>query len=317
MTEIPPTKPDEAGIDRAGLENLSEEERKVWLLLVEKHKASSIKPSDFSDLYDKKDIENDERYVSQREIEFRAQDNPALAEHRRRGELLEALLDEGIRSAKWMGTETTSITPSRYDDIHNGIDLILESIKREGFSHLALNIDMTSSPDVAGQKILDIKETIRNGELSSVKYFHSKRASIRGELGKIPKVIIGVDAKHLRDLCLARIEAHTFKGGLKHPANQADTTQKNLREKLSKSLEKIVKNIARAIIMREIEIQLIKFEEFARRNNKNEIADKYRSALETLERAKNSKNSWLNSELEERIKEDQVFRSIESGLKDF
>ena len=303
-------------LNEAGLESLSEEERKVWRLLVARYKKASIRPSDFSN-YDRESIRKDEEYVASIEEKFRLENNPEKAASLRRGELLEALIDEAIKKARWMGPDTTTINTSRYDDIRNGIDMILELIGREGFSHLALSIDMTSSSKQAAIKLGNIKNNILGGNLPDIKYFHSQRAGIKGGYEKIPKLIIGVDPDSIRDLCLTRLEIHTFHSGLKNPKNNSESLQRSLRDKKNASLEKFAKSIVRFIIIREMEMQLIKYEQFARKNNKIEVAEKYRSAYETLQRIKGPETESLDHDTEEQIEKDEVFQSIKLALKDF
>lgn len=316
----------EVQLNENGLENLSEEERKAWRLLIKRHRDSAIKPEDFSDLYDKEALKKDLDYVQNMEEIFKDKQNSETAGFERRGELLEALLAEGIKSGKWLGADTIPIIPSRYDDIWNKIDLILEMVGKEGFSHLALNIDITSSPKSAEDKLTAIRGKILLGELSQVKYFRSNRANIRGTLESIPKVIIGIDPKHIRELCLNRIEIHTFKNGLKRPENQASSIQKSLDDKLKESTIKFVKSIVRHIIIREIEVQLTAFADYADKmfgdvdvaivKKRKVLAEKYRSAYETLQRIK-GQEAKLDPDLEDEINNDKVFESIRTGLRNF
>ena len=55
-----------------------------------------------------------------------------------------------LKVNNWLGPEATAIKSSRYDDIKNGVDNIVEFHKEEDFSssHLALAIDETFSHDV-------------------------------------------------------------------------------------------------------------------------------------------------------------------------
>ena len=64
---------------------------------------------------------------------------------------------------------------------------------------MALAIDETFSHDV-DEKFKRIKEEIKRGELTQIKYFISERLNIRGELSKIPRVVIGIDAKQQKEI---------------------------------------------------------------------------------------------------------------------
>jgi len=167
-------------LNEAGLENLSEEERKTWHFLVPAYRRSAIDPETFTN-YDLEIIKEDLEAVVKMELKFKQDSNPVQAASERRGEILEALLNECINlpATKWLGQNTESIVASRYDDVFNGIDLITEIIQEEVFKHLALNIDITSSARHLEEELLKIKRQILATEpenkLTKVKYFTSKR----------------------------------------------------------------------------------------------------------------------------------------------
>jgi len=309
-----------------GLESLSEEERKAWHLLVPAHKISAIQPESFTG-YDQQAIKRDLEAVEKKEQIFSREGSGEQARTQRRAELLEAMLNEQIsaKATKWLGNDSESIVASRYDDIFNGVDLILEMVREEGFKHLALNIDVTSSPSHLYEKLSGIKEKIRSGTLSRVKYFRSKgtQPKFMGELSNLPKVVIGVDAKTIRELSMLRIDYHTARKGSKLEENGAEI-RKSLAKKAGEALRKMAKHRIQILIIKEIELQLHAFSEFARKHNQEEAASAYESALETIGQIKASKQSPNNPDLKiilsqedaEKNDNDEVYQALALALKD-
>lgn len=326
-----PKPPQKEALDENGLEKLSEEERKTWHLLVPAYRRSAINPETFTD-YDPEIIKEDLGAVAKMEAKFKKDSNPIQAASERRGEILEALLNEVISlpATKWLGQNTESIVASRYDDIFNGVDLVTEIVQEEGFKHLALNIDITSSSGHLEEELLKIKKQILTNEpedkLTKVKYFTSKRMRPKfiGGLSGIPKVLIGTDASAIRELSLLRIEHHTARKGAKLPQNSPEI-QKSLMQKANESLRKLAKHRLQFLIIKEIEIQLEAFAQFARNNKKEEIAQEYESVLETVRQIKRSKLNpqdkklliLLSPEDEEKNNNDKVFQALQSALKNF
>ncbi|MEK7120983.1 MAG: hypothetical protein AAB840_02730, partial [Patescibacteria group bacterium] len=104
--------------------------------------SSAIDLNDFGDIY--KDVNADLRYVESMEKLFEetmAKDPEELRNIYKLGTILEAIVVEEGELANWFGENTTTIVPSRFDDIRNGIDCIVEFDEGENSaSHLALGI---------------------------------------------------------------------------------------------------------------------------------------------------------------------------------
>ncbi|TSD01475.1 MAG: hypothetical protein Athens071426_665, partial [Parcubacteria group bacterium Athens0714_26] len=112
----------------------------------------------------------------------------------------EEIIHEQVELSDWLGPDVCTIKPSRYDDIKNGVDSIAEFQESEHTaSYLALAIDATFSSEIE-KKLSRIKKEIEAGELAKVKYFASDHMNFRGEIAMIPRVIIGAEAKTIKDI---------------------------------------------------------------------------------------------------------------------
>src|SRR3989344_7375739 len=183
-------------------EKLTEAESEAYQKLVPRYKESAIDIESFTDLYEPETIEKDKQAVKELKQKFKESDktNPERTDSRKRGELLEAILAKQIELEDWLGSEAQTITPSRYDDIFNHVDLMVE-FANEGFvKYLALSIDVTTSRQEIAQKIDGIRKDIQKNHLTPMKYFSSKETGLRGKLDNIPRVVVGADVNTIREL---------------------------------------------------------------------------------------------------------------------
>lgn len=166
----------------------------------EKILSAPIDPREFTDY---KDVEADIAFVEQQEARHRkiaAQDSPEQARGRKLGKIFEAIIFEHAEQSNWFGENAATTQASRYDDIQNKVDAIVEfSEGHAQASHLALAMDVTVS-ERFGEKFAHIKETIDRGELTEIKYFVSEILNIHGKKRNIPHVVLGVDRKTLYDV---------------------------------------------------------------------------------------------------------------------
>ncbi|OGM99752.1 MAG: hypothetical protein A2817_00860 [Candidatus Yanofskybacteria bacterium RIFCSPHIGHO2_01_FULL_39_8b] len=304
-------------LNEQGLEKLSEEERKAWHLLVPYVRKLAIKLSSFEGYVDPNIMKADTEFVEQMEQKF-LRDDPRIAASQRRGEILEALLAEGIKHAKWLGPDTEPIIASRYDDIKNGVDFVLEILENQKFGYLALNVDVTSSIVQIGNNLEEVKKKIISGDLTEIKYFQSKRSGITGKKDTIPKVVIGIDSNALKELSLLRVELNTYRAALKKPENSSPTVQESLIKKAKEAGLKLSSHRIQVLILKEIEIQIEKYIEFANKNNYTKVASIYQSALNTIREIKSRPEApKLSPNEEDQNSNDKVFQALQSALKDF
>ncbi|MCL5004425.1 MAG: hypothetical protein M1170_00560 [Patescibacteria group bacterium] len=248
-----------------------------------------ICPEDFIDLYGLKNVEEDIKYVKKMEDKFNQEESPEKKELRKIASVLEAVVYDQVETNDWLGADATSIKSSRYDDIKNGVDNIVEFYKEEDFSssHMALAIDETFSSDI-NEKFERIKKEIKQGELAQIKYFVSDRLNIRGELSKIPRVVIGADAKTIKEVGELWLEKNN-KDLAKHPVQ--------------------------FLIIEEMLLQLEAFKNYAQKVNQPDIALIYEKTQKILQKIYDDKKDLKNSQ--NNFKNDGVYNAITNNLKLF
>lgn len=162
-----------------------------------------LNPEDFRGIpsYKDEDIERDIEYVREMEHRFDEESTTEKKEQKKFAKILEAMLNELIELYDWMGPDATTITTSDFDDIKNGVDMVAEFQNKEerSASHLALAVDVTFASDI-GKKIERIQREIERGEMAHVRYFESEFLGERGELPKLPRVVIGADMDTIKSL---------------------------------------------------------------------------------------------------------------------
>jgi hypothetical protein len=170
-------------------------------------KEDQVDPRAFEKTYGREAIQADLAYVEKRERKFeddRAQGREAEMIHKY-STIFEGVLYEEIEKSNWLGEYAFTIRPSRYDDIRNEIDLVVEfRDPDQPTSSLGLAIDITLAkdkkdiqrgvifPDLS-KKIVRSKEEIQRDRLPEVKY-----AAPKGQ--KMPRVVVATDLATIKDL---------------------------------------------------------------------------------------------------------------------
>lgn len=245
-----------------------------------------IKPEDFKDLYGEKNVERDEQCVKQMEEEFEKE----LEDEQRKINplpiIFEAVLDKHGEQSDWFGPFACMIKPSRYDKLKNGIHNIIE-FKKEDFSalYLALAIDVTFGVGMQ-KKFERIKREIDEGKLARVKYFRSDRLGIRGELSHLPRVVIGVEPKTVKEI-----------GELWIHKKNAELGNHQIQFQM----------------LEEISIQVKAFAEYAQKQDKIDIADVYKKTADIIEEISQEKKKNLKDDGER----DNVFHCIKYIAESF
>lgn len=254
-----------------------------------------IKEEDFEDLYSKKTVENDLNWVRKEEERFEREDTPEQKEARKVSTIFETLIYDQAEMSEWLGKSAITIKSSRYDDIRNGIDLIVEFPDSEevSASHLALAIDVTLSSEL-DKKLNGIRRDIEHGKLSTVKYFKSETLDIRGEKKDVPKVVIGVDSRTLDKVIDLWIK------------------------QTGESKDELGRHPIQFILLEEIMMQLEKFKDFAEKNKQNKVSESYEKVLTIMSgiiREKMKLRDEVLRENESIIENDKVFRAIDAYLE--
>lgn len=302
---------------------LNEIEEEVYALLVPKHKESSIRMDNFSDLYGAEVIKRDKERVAQlRKIfaDLGRADSPEKKDNKKRAQIFEALLTQMIELENWLGQEAETIVPSEFDDFENGVDLMVEFQSKGGFKHLALSIDATTHIPSIEEKLERIKGDIEHGHLTTIKYFISEKANLRGELKEVPRVVIGAEAgtiKELSGLWLKTLKAKQKKQELEKSLGQAannDSEFIKLKKEIRTLQTQMAEHRIQFQILEEIKMQLECFIKLAKTNKNPDLEHKLQGALDTILQISNEKETELSEEERVKIDNDAVYRAIQEGI---
>ncbi len=238
----------------------------------------------------------------------------------KKAQLLEALLTEQIELSNWFGESTYTIVPAEFDDLFHGVDLALEIEDEDGIKHLALGVDVTSSPISIRKKLKIIKDHIANGTLTAMEYFHSEdhNPDFYGTMSNIPQVVIGADGKTIKELGelwmlaygLAKIRSNSKQPPLS-PESEA-YQKKSAKE----ALQQLAGHRVQTLLLEEIKMQLTVFKRFAQERGKNEVSEKFSSTLTLIDSILSSKETPSRDDVFKN-QEDFVFQSLTEVLNDF
>jgi len=249
---------------------------------------NQIQMAGFSDLYGEEVIKNDADELKNRESNFSGGKIPETHEYvnKNLATIFEAIIFDQGENAGWFGENASLIATSKYDDVINGVDLIVEWKENLGVSRMEASIDVTFNHDVQ-KKISHIKKSIIDGDLGKIKYFKSKVSDMRGELSKVPRIILGADVDTVRELT----NEWTNGGG-----------------------QKLAKHPVQFQFFDEAISQCHYFAAFAEKNGQPRIADAYMDLLRVLEFQYAKKNQKLGEDKKVRdafYKDTQTFFQLE------
>lgn len=270
---------------------LSEEEEKLYGLIMPDYKERRIKETDFEDLYGSKRVGADIKEIERirQEIETRQSENDRIVE--KKSKLFEAILSKQIEEQNWMGEEVMTVVASNYDDIKNGVDMVLEFTAEET-SGLALAVDLTTTinPEILRAKLERIQDEIKIGKLTRVKYFKSEAEDFRDGLENIPRVIVCADQKTLEDLSQLFLDYESAARNIKSYRKTGDSAgEKRWQEEFKKSREIIKNHPVQRQILEEIKIQLERYYKLAEyysqasKEIKDKMKEKYVKFLKIIE----------------------------------
>jgi hypothetical protein len=270
-----------------------------------------IAENNFEDKFGKEVIERDLALVSRLKDKFATQiehlgqaDIERINVGEKFSEILEVIIsDEGERYG-WIGENNVLRRTSEFDDIFNGVDVILEFKPEEELSSegqpvtkkMALGVDASRNNDFhaltakINRNVAKLTDQ-NNPKLNEVKYFQSAfNINEKGRLKPIIPVVIGLDRKHLSELvsvcALLRSLPHSQMGEAYDKSGvKAGDLQKELSERLKK-------HPAQAVFCKEIELQLMYYLKVFQ-NKTYPRAEKYkdeiRSILKKIKKIKESK----------------------------
>ncbi len=212
--------------------------------------------SDFiNNPYTRAEVEADQARLKSREVlisktPLSGAENEALELSR----TFEASVLVGINNAGLLGKDGLAGKTLKYDDEINKVDMVVEFQSESSATQLGLATDVTfsSKPEVIAKKFNSIRDRIKRGVLAEVKYFQSPHTKSNHALTNMPEVVIGVSRRMVEELGRL-LEIGDYTALAKHPSG--------------------------IMILRQIELQLIKFESYAKSVNQPKVAGIYSQML--------------------------------------
>ena len=169
----------------------------------------SFDPKGFEDLYTAEGVERDLQYVTEMNRRFDLSANHELVEGlterdvKELAERVEYEVIRGINVGQWF-EGVGAYKTSEFDDIANGVDVLVEIQQGNNYGQLGLGVDITFSHNVE-KKFQRIKDEIDSydgdkNRLARVKYFDSANTGTRGELNNLVRAVVAVDLPMLKDM---------------------------------------------------------------------------------------------------------------------
>lgn len=244
--------------------------------------SDAIRPQDFADLYDPEQIKKDLAYVEMRKASFEGDKGSKMA-----ADVLEAIMYEHTELSNWWGEHASTVKTSEYDDIANGVDLVVEfNEPRRSAARLAVGIDATFGVGSVGGKLQRIKSDLDKGKLATIKYYKSANSNFRGELSNIPRVVVGTEKDTV--LRLANLWTENEKRQLgEHPIQR--------------------------LVLEQTFAQLVAYSDYATRIGNHELGSSFEHDIALTEEALREKRSIRLGELED----DKVHAEIMHNLDMF
>ena len=207
-----------------------------------------------------------------------------------------------------MGGNASVIVPSRYDDVKNGIDSIVEFDDNIAVSHLALAIDVTESEIGVSSKLDRIRRSIEEDQLSRAKYFRSK--NFRGELTRVPRVVVGAEREKIKELTDLMLRFKRMQNSITESRKLKDESE-SVRA-LSRIFVGLRRELAdhplQKIILLEIKGQLEAFRDYAHDKGRNNAASDYARLLNLIESVIEEKSDMMGAKND--VSEDRILKMI-------
>ncbi len=276
-----------SGIDRS---IKKDRENRDAAYLLENESENRIRENEFTDIFGSEEVEKDLLLVQSIKKNFTkhiehldADEIRKIKEGKQRADALEVIISEAGELYDWAGPEANFLRSSEYDDLVNGVDIIIEFDIPQGSDAepkriaLAIDASMNAESEVVLKKM---KRNIRkimeeSDEKPVVKYFKSNVTDYKGSLPIVIPVIVGLEGTHVDAL----ISEYASLKKLKKISNPTDLTKKTIKD----LQEKLASHPAQSVFYSEIVSQLRHYETIIPSStgaNKDEIAFEIRSVLE-------------------------------------
>lgn len=308
--------PEEELIHHRSEERLPEAEEALYEILVPENEGRAIKIESFADLYGEDVVTKDRKHLEDLEAKFTYDRGSKF------GKLFEATVNFEIDDADLMGGNASTIVPSRFDDVVNGIDTIIEFEDEQSASHLALAIDVTKSSKELGKKFDRIRDSIKKGSLSRAKYFQSKSRHLknfRGELSGVPRVVVGADHKTVEGISNLIIRFLRMQSAIKE--NRASKNESPIAQSLPAEFAKVRHELSthpmQRMMLLEIRKQLSRFSSYARDNGQVKVAESHEKLLTVIDSVIHEKEGMGQVMDERDLSKDEVYTMIMEKVESF
>ena len=273
------------GDENIDLSNAAEKARRVLA-------KERIPMAIFRGVYSEEEIGRDLMYVKKKEAEFRDEYKKLEPGERRIhdiAKIFEAIFHQHSELSNWLGDDAVTFKASRYDDIKNGVDEIVKfGIEEdEDASYLALMVDVTVGSRGLEKKLSRIKKEIETGKLANIKYFYDDTKKEKKALNNIPRLVIGVEPKQVKELMMMWLE---------DDANG------------------LAKHKVQFTILQEMYVQAQAYKDYAKKNGQEEIASFYGEVLDRVSGIIKQKEEAMGRQGES---DDNIFLEIKSYLEKF
>lgn len=146
---------------------------------------------------DKSEIQQKKEVIEHELGQMESQERDRIHHAKELADCLEGII---LSQPTWFGVNAETIPTSEYDDFH-GVDMIVEHKFGDAYAHDGIGVDITyGSAQYVNGKIHRLADRANRGELTRVKYFSSPTSNMRGEISKIPNVVIGCSADTMFEL---------------------------------------------------------------------------------------------------------------------
>ena len=262
----------------------------------------------------KKDVDNAVKDIQ--DPDLREKEREKVRKAMIRGELrnkaLETLVRENIEMGNWFGENAYAIRTTEYDDLKNGVDVVVEFDSEDG-DKIALSIDVSLKASTVHRKIFPNFLKIKNGG-AKVEFFASQiqGSNFKGEIQGVIPVAIGIDGANAdaffdRQAQMIRLEKSidvAVDKGLK------DTLQKKYDELFIEAQNDPIQ----LVYINEILAQVIRIAEELRGDEKNETlfrsAEKLKRIFEDILEEKKKRGMELGV-----LKKDLAYLSIVGAVE--
>ena len=289
------------------VEHISSAEEEVFRKLIPKFQELRIDVDEFEGVYSREEIERDKESVRKKKRRIEEQDTAPT----KRAQILEALLAEQIELSEWLGLDAMTIIPAEYDDLYHGVDLAAEFQRDGTLQHLAMGVDVTTSPFSIEKKLNIIRDHLTDGTMTEMKYFTSERLpNLHGRYENIPSIVVGADARTINELA----ELWLTVDRSKNPKQGTDSIDlEELRAKAREAQQKLARHRVQVLILKQMQVQLEAFRTYAQKKSQSKVASKLTDILKLVTDILSEKKI---SKIDDKINEsDDVFRAIKDNLE--